>query len=161
MRRRTNSEHSATRFGWHIYCQTVLHSFQTSLLYAISKGRWDYHSWPDHEVLGSNPARGGVLGKSCQLCLPSVYFVAASLYLSVFPFGVGGLMWIWLYQFLSSLISFQLMILWRLIAQSLSLLSFYLLDMTNIVQRYVNTNSYIKGTEYKEYKVMTFFVINI
>ena len=33
-------------------------------------------------------------GKSCQHCLPSVHFVAALLHLSVFPFGVGGLMWI-------------------------------------------------------------------
>ena len=31
------------------------------------------------------------LGKSCQLCLPSVHFAAAELYLSVFPFGNGGL----------------------------------------------------------------------
>ena len=34
------------------------------------------------------------LGKSCQLCLPPVHSVVALLYLSVFPFGVGGLMWI-------------------------------------------------------------------
>ena len=38
------------------------------------------------------------------ICLPSVHFVIALLYLSDFPFGVGVLMWIWLYQFLSSLI---------------------------------------------------------
>ena len=43
------------------------------------------------------------LGKRCKLCSPSVHFMVALLYLSVFPFGVGGL-WIWLYQFLSSLI---------------------------------------------------------
>ena len=42
-------------------------------------------------------------GKSYQLCLPSFHFVAALLYLSVFPFGVGGLVWIWLYQFLFTL----------------------------------------------------------
>ena len=41
------------------------------------------------------------LEKCCQFCLPSVHFVVALLYIS---FGVGGLMWIWLYQFLSSLI---------------------------------------------------------
>ena len=29
------------------------------------------------------------LEKSCQLCLPSVHFVAAKLYFSVFSFGVG------------------------------------------------------------------------
>ena len=34
------------------------------------------------------------LVKSCQLCLPSVHFVVAKLYFSVFPFGVGGLMWL-------------------------------------------------------------------
>ena len=38
--------------------------------------------------------------------LPSVHFVAALLYLSVFHFGFGGLMWIKLYQFLNSLIYF-------------------------------------------------------
>ena len=31
------------------------------------------------------------LVKSCQLCLPSVHFVAALFYLSVFSFGTGGL----------------------------------------------------------------------
>ena len=31
------------------------------------------------------------LGKSCQLSVPSVHFVAAYLYLFVFPYGVGGL----------------------------------------------------------------------
>ena len=43
----------------------------------------------------------------CQLCLSSVHFETASLYLSVFPFGAGGLMWISLYQFPSSLIYFE------------------------------------------------------
>ena len=43
------------------------------------------------------------LGKICQLCLPSVHFVIALLYLSVFLFGVWNLIWIWLYQFPSSL----------------------------------------------------------
>ena len=47
------------------------------------------------------------LGKSFQLCLPSVHFVAALLYLSVFPFGFLVLVWIWLYQFLSSLIYYE------------------------------------------------------
>ena len=47
------------------------------------------------------------LGKGYQLCLPSVHFVATLLYLSVIPFDVGGLMWIWLYQFPSSLIHFD------------------------------------------------------
>ena len=41
-------------------------------------------------------------GKSCQFRLLSVHFVAALLYLSVFSLGVGGLMWVLLYQFLSS-----------------------------------------------------------
>ena len=43
-------------------------------------------------------------GKEFQLCLPAVHFLAAWLYLSVFPFGGRGLMRIWLYQFLSLLI---------------------------------------------------------
>ena len=34
------------------------------------------------------------LGKICQLCLSSVHFGTAKLYLSVFPFGVGSLMWL-------------------------------------------------------------------
>ena len=46
------------------------------------------------------------LRQSCQLCLQSVHFLAAKSYLPVFPFCVGGLMWIWLYQFLSSLHNF-------------------------------------------------------
>ena len=44
------------------------------------------------------------LGESCQLCLPSVLYVAVKLYLSVFLFDVENLMWIWLFQFPSSLI---------------------------------------------------------
>ena len=43
-------------------------------------------------------------GKSCRFCLPYVHLMAPQFYLFVFPFGVGGLMWIWLYQFLISLI---------------------------------------------------------
>ena len=46
------------------------------------------------------------LGKSCQLCLPSVHYVAASLCLPAFPFGVNGFMWILFCLFLSSLIYF-------------------------------------------------------
>ena len=34
---------------------------------------------------------GGICG-GCRLCLPSVRFVAAILYLSVFLFGIRGLM---------------------------------------------------------------------
>ena len=45
--------------------------------------------------------------QSCQLYLESVHFVAASLYLTVFPVGVGGLTWIWLYQFPNSRIYFK------------------------------------------------------
>ena len=41
------------------------------------------------EWRGSRP-----LGRGLQLCLPSVGFVAALLYVSVFPFGVGGLVWV-------------------------------------------------------------------
>ena len=44
------------------------------------------------------------LEKSCQFYLSFIHFVAALMYLSVFPFGVEGLMWIWLYQFQGSLI---------------------------------------------------------
>ena len=40
--------------------------------------------------LGLGNRVANILGKGCQLCLPSVHFVAASLYLSVFTFGVGG-----------------------------------------------------------------------
>ena len=46
------------------------------------------------------------LGKSCYFCLPSVHFMVTVLYLSVLPFGVGGLIWNWLYQFLSLLTYF-------------------------------------------------------
>ena len=49
---------------------------------------------------------GGGDRKSCQLCLPSVHFVAVLVFLSVFPFGVKGLVRTRLYQFLSTLIYF-------------------------------------------------------
>ena len=38
--------------------------------------------------------------KSCYVCLPSVHFVAALLYLAVLPFDVGGLICILFHQFL-------------------------------------------------------------
>ena len=51
------------------------------------------------------------MGNGCQFCLPPVHVVAVLLYLSVLPFHVENLIWIWLYQFQSSLIYIEYILL--------------------------------------------------
>ena len=51
------------------------------------------------------------MGNGCQFCQPPVHVVAVLLYLSVLPFPVENLIWIWLYQFRSSLIYFEYILL--------------------------------------------------
>ena len=49
---------------------------------------------------------GLLFGKDLLALLAICSFCGCFIVFSVFPFGVGGLMWIWLYEFLSSLIYF-------------------------------------------------------